>query len=196
MSDHDQILNAFIRAGRSTPVDFSDPQAINNSIRDAAGIPRPTPPLGMPPGPDAAPRDFNAWADQATDAGMDKAEVARWGMWWVEAHRQVLADRRALQSSAAEDRLAELEAEATLLRMRIRTAADADNVDETIRLYRRVGELRLELLAARHAVARVARLATRQYGSNPGLETAEHLLDVELARLGIPQDQAMRNVFG
>jgi hypothetical protein len=98
--------------------------------------------------------------------------------------------------SAAEDRLAELEAEATLLRSRIRTAADADNVDETIRLYHRIGSLRVELLAARHTVARVARQATRQYGSNPGLDTAEHLLDVELARLGIPQDQAMRRIFG
>jgi hypothetical protein len=98
--------------------------------------------------------------------------------------------------SAAEDRLAELEAEAVHLRHRIREAADADNVDETIRLYRRVGELRLELLACRHTVARVARKATRQYGSNPGLETAEHLLDVELARLGVQQDATMRRVFG
>lgn len=97
MPSNDAAMNALIRAGRSTPVDFTDPQAINNSIRDAAGIPRPTPPIGLPPGPDAAPGDFNRWADQAADAGMDKAELARWGGWWVAAHRQVLADRRALR---------------------------------------------------------------------------------------------------
>jgi hypothetical protein len=93
----DDHMNALIRAGRSDPVDFADPAAINRSIRDAAGIPPPTPPLGLPPGPDAAPRDFNRWADEASDAGMDRHEVARWGMWWVEAHRQHLADRRALR---------------------------------------------------------------------------------------------------
>jgi hypothetical protein len=90
----DDHMNALIRAGRSDPVDFTDPQAINNSIRDAAGIPRPAPRIGLPPGPDAAPRDFNAWADAAAEAGMDKAEVARWGTWWVTAHQQLLADRR------------------------------------------------------------------------------------------------------
>jgi hypothetical protein len=98
--------------------------------------------------------------------------------------------------AAAEDKLASLEAEATLLRMRIREAADLGDTDATIALYRRVGELRLELLAARHVIARRSRQEQRSYGENPGLNTAEHLLDVELARLGVPQDQTMRSVFG
>jgi hypothetical protein len=98
--------------------------------------------------------------------------------------------------NAAEDRLGALEAEATLLRMRIRGAADAGNVDETVRLYRRVGELRLELLAVRHVVARVARREHRHYGENTALNTAEHLLDIELARLGVEPDPAIRRVFG
>jgi hypothetical protein len=51
----------------------------------------------MPPSPEAAPAAFNEWADQAADAGMDKHELATWGGWWIQAHRQILADRRNLQ---------------------------------------------------------------------------------------------------
>jgi hypothetical protein len=98
--------------------------------------------------------------------------------------------------SAADDRLAELEAQAVLLRSRIRAAADAGNVDEVERLYLTIPQLRLRLLAARHTLARVTRKTTKQYGENHGLNTCEHLLDIELATLGITPEQAMRNVFG
>jgi hypothetical protein len=98
--------------------------------------------------------------------------------------------------AAAEDRLAGLEAEAILVRMRVREAADRGDTDATIALYRRIPELRLELLATRHTVARLVRKTTRQYGENHGLNTCEHLLDVELATLGIEPERAMRNVFG
>jgi hypothetical protein len=98
MPSSEDAMNAAIRAGaRPAPPDLNDHQAVNQAIRQAAGIPPPTPRIGLPPGPDANPRDFNAWADAATDAGMPPDEVARWGGWWVEAHRQVLADRRALR---------------------------------------------------------------------------------------------------
>jgi hypothetical protein len=95
-----------------------------------------------------------------------------------------------------EDKLGHLEAEATLLRMRIRDAADAGNLDAVIALYRRIPELRLELLATRHTVARLTRKQTRQYGENHGLNTCEHRLDIELATLGIEPERAMRNIFG
>jgi hypothetical protein len=98
--------------------------------------------------------------------------------------------------NAAEDRLAALEAEATLLRMRIRDAADTGDLDAVIALYRRIPELRLELAATRHTVARLVRQTTRQYGENTAINRAEHLLDVELATLGIEPERAMRNVFG
>ena len=97
---------------------------------------------------------------------------------------------------AATDRQGSLEAEAVLLKGRIRTAADAGDLDETVRLYRRIGELRLELLAVRHVVARLTRHETRQYGYNSALTAAEHLLDVELATLGVQPDPGMRQVFG
>jgi hypothetical protein len=98
--------------------------------------------------------------------------------------------------AAAEDRLAGLEAEATLARMRIREAADRGDTDATIALYRRIGELRLELLAVRHVIARRSRREQRSYGENPGLAAVEHRLDIELATLGVQPDEAMRRVFG
>jgi hypothetical protein len=101
-----------------------------------------------------------------------------------------------VNAAEAQDHLATLEAEATLLRSRIRTLADAGELVEVTRLYGRIGELRLELLAARHVVARVMRQTTRQYGQNTALDTAEHLLSVELAALGVEPDQAVRRLLG
>ena len=99
--------------------------------------------------------------------------------------------------TAADDRLAALEAEATLMLSRIRTACDTNNLDETIRLYRRIPELRLELLACRHLIARQGRITSRQYGgSNPGLESAELKLAELLALLGVEMEPGMRRVFG
>jgi hypothetical protein len=98
--------------------------------------------------------------------------------------------------AAAEDRLASLEAEAHLVRMRVRTAADAGDLDETIRLYHRIASLRRELLAARHVVVRLTRREHRHRGEATALNTAEHLLDIELARLGVEPDPALKRIFG
>jgi hypothetical protein len=98
--------------------------------------------------------------------------------------------------AAAEDRLLGLEAEAVHLRHRIREAADRGDTDATIALYQRIPELRLALLAARHVIARRSRREQRSYGQSPGMDRAEHLLDVELATLGVQTDESMRRVFG
>jgi hypothetical protein len=91
-SDH---MNQLIRAGaRPDPPDLNDHQAVNASIRQAAGV-RTRPVLGPPPGPEVAPADFHAWADQAAEAGMDPTTLAAWTGRWVQDHRQHLADRRA-----------------------------------------------------------------------------------------------------
>jgi hypothetical protein len=107
-------------------------------------------------------------------------------------------DREAAQAAEAEatERRAVLEAEAVLLLGRIRTAADAGNVDETIRLHKRIGELRLELLGARYVVARQARKAQRTYGYSPDLERSEHALAELLATLGVDPGEGLRRVFG
>jgi hypothetical protein len=96
----------------------------------------------------------------------------------------------------AEDRLAALEAEVTLMRSRIRTLADAGETDQVIRLYRRIEALRVELDAVRMVVARRVRIETRQMGYNSALDVAEHRLAERLALLGVPEDPAMRRVFG
>jgi hypothetical protein len=98
--------------------------------------------------------------------------------------------------NAAEDRLGELEAEVILLKGRIRAAADAGNIDETVRLYRRIGELQEELLAVRHVVARTVWREHRHHGESTALNTAEHLLAVELARLGVEPDPGLKRIFG
>ena len=119
---------------------------------------------------------------------------------WVTAHRQHLADRRGQRVSAelaaAEDRLAGLEAEAVLLKGRIRTAADAGNVDAVTKLYRHIPELRLDLLAARMTVARATRRERRQGGENTDLNRYEHTLAELLATLGVEPDLALRRAFG
>jgi hypothetical protein len=96
----------------------------------------------------------------------------------------------------AEDRLATLEAEAMMLKNRIRTLADAGELDAVTALYRRIPELRLELLAARYVVARMVRRERRSYGENTTLNRAEHALAVELATLGVEIDPALRGVLG
>jgi hypothetical protein len=101
-----------------------------------------------------------------------------------------------VNAAEASQHLAGLESEAILLRGRIRTAADAGDLDETVRLYERAGTLRRELLATRHVVARVTRQEHRHGGPSSALETAEHLLDVELARLGVEPDPGLKRVFG
>lgn len=97
---------------------------------------------------------------------------------------------------SAETRLAELEAEAVLLKQRIREAADAGNLPEVERLYCSIPELRLRLLAARYTVARITRRITKQYGFNSALTEAEHHLAVELATLGTPIPPEFRSVLG
>jgi hypothetical protein len=101
-----------------------------------------------------------------------------------------------VNADQGQERLAELEAEATLLLGRVRTACDAGDLDEVVRLYRRAAELKLDLLAVRHLTARQARLQQRQYGSNPTLEAAEHRLAELLAALGVEPAPGMRRVFG
>jgi hypothetical protein len=96
----------------------------------------------------------------------------------------------------AQERLEALEAEAVLLLGRIRTLADAGELDGVIALYRRIPELRLELAATRHVTARLARKAQRTYGSSPDLERAEHRLAELLATLNVPVDPALARVFG
>lgn len=189
-------MNQLIRAGRGEPVDLTDPAAINRAIREAAGVPTPAPPLGPPPPPDTDPADFNRPRQPRRPAPAGRAGPLD----------QLLAPRppqgagrsagRAVNAAEAQDHLATLEAEATLLRSRIRTLADAGELVEVTRLYRRIGELRLELLAARHVVDRVVRRTTRQYGQNTALDTGEHLLSVELAALGVEPDQAVRRLLG
>jgi hypothetical protein len=98
--------------------------------------------------------------------------------------------------SAAEDHLGALEAEAMMLRSRIRTLADAGELDDVMRLYRRIPELRLELLAARHVVARTNRRERRYYGENPELNRAEHALAIELNSLGVETPPELRQVLG
>jgi hypothetical protein len=93
MPDSSDLMNAAIRsAARPDPPDLNDHQAVNAAIRQAAGV-RTRPALDPPPGPDAAPADFNRWADAAAEAGMDPAALAGWTHHWALAHRQHLADR-------------------------------------------------------------------------------------------------------
>jgi hypothetical protein len=95
VTDGNDLMNAAIRsAARPAPPDLNDHHAVNAVIRRAAGVSTPAPGLPAPPPPDAEPAAFNRWADQASDAGMDRAELARWGTVWVTARRQHLADRR------------------------------------------------------------------------------------------------------
>jgi hypothetical protein len=98
--------------------------------------------------------------------------------------------------AAAEDRLLGLEAEATLLKGRIRTAADNGNLDAVTEHYRRIDTLRLDLLAARHTVVRLTRKEHRHHGEATALNVCEHHLAIELARLGIQPDPAMQRIFG
>lgn len=98
--------------------------------------------------------------------------------------------------SASEDRLATLEAEAMLLKGRIRTLADAGELDDVMVLYRRIPVLRLELEAARYVVARTNRRLQRNYGENTYLNRAEHALAIELNTLGVEIDPALRGVLG
>ena len=95
-----------------------------------------------------------------------------------------------------EDRLADLEAEARLLKGRIRERADTGEVLEVEALYRRIPQLRLELEAARYVVARVTRKQQRHFGHNSALDTAEHHLAVELATLNVPIPDELRGVLG
>jgi hypothetical protein len=101
-----------------------------------------------------------------------------------------------VNADQAQEHLEALEAEATLLLGRIRTLADAGELDAVIALYRRIPELRLELLATRHVTARLARKAQRTYGSSPDLERAEHRLAELLATLGVEVEPGLRRIFG
>jgi hypothetical protein len=95
MPSGDDLMNAAIRSKARPPApDLNDPASVNASIRELAGVPT-RPALDPPPVPDAAPADFNRWADAAAEAGMDPAALAGWTHHWALAHRQHLADRRA-----------------------------------------------------------------------------------------------------
>lgn len=98
--------------------------------------------------------------------------------------------------AAAEDRLAGLEAEATLLKGRIRRDADAGNLDAVTEHYQRIDTLRLDLLAARYTVVRLTRKEHRHHGEATALNTVEHHLAIELARLGVEPDPGLKRIFG
>jgi hypothetical protein len=73
---------------------------------------------------------------------------------------------------------------------------DAGDIDIVTDLYRRAGELRLDLMAARMTVARVTRREQRAWGENTALTRAEHTLAELLATLGVEADPGSRRLFG
>jgi hypothetical protein len=98
--------------------------------------------------------------------------------------------------AAAEDRLVGLQAEATLLRGRIRSSADAGDLAAVTEHYRRIPSLRLDLQAARMTVARLTRQEHRVYGENTELNRCEHTLAELLASLGVEPDPGLKRIFG